>query len=139
MATFLSRYGKFITAILGAVTEGINLGVVPHSAQNYVTIGVSILTALGVYAVPNAPVPSVAATVTQTAAAVADHASVLATHATLLDTLGAQVASLSPAEPVAPPEPVAALSPEPPAPEPVIPDPVVPVDPIAALEALAAS
>lgn len=55
LTLFVSRYGKFAAAIVGAVTEAINLGIVPSSAQHYVTVIVTILTALGVYAVPNGP------------------------------------------------------------------------------------
>lgn len=55
LAAILGKYSKFITAIVGAVVEAINLGLLPHNAQNYVTVAISILTALGVYGVTNGP------------------------------------------------------------------------------------
>jgi hypothetical protein len=55
LAATLTRYSKFIAAIVGAITEAVNLGYIPHAAQNYVSVAVSILTALGVVGVSNGP------------------------------------------------------------------------------------
>jgi len=51
----LGRYSKFIAAVIGAVTEAINVGVLPQSAHNDVSIVITVLTALGVYGVTNTP------------------------------------------------------------------------------------
>jgi hypothetical protein len=63
MNKILAKYAKGITALLGAVIEAINLGVIPHQAQNYVTIVVVFLTALGVTGIPNATSPDLGTTV----------------------------------------------------------------------------
>jgi phytoene dehydrogenase-like protein len=55
LAAVLTRYSKFIAAIIGAITEAVNLGYVPDSAQKAVSLAVAILTALGVVGVSNGP------------------------------------------------------------------------------------
>lgn len=47
-------YRKFIAAVVGAVTSALSLGVLPESYNKYVSVAIVFLTALGVYAVPNA-------------------------------------------------------------------------------------
>ena len=51
----LGGYSKFIAAVIGAVTEAINVGLLPKAAHNDVSIVITILTALGVYGVTNIP------------------------------------------------------------------------------------
>lgn len=53
VATILSKYAKGIAAIIGAITMAINYGIIPHQAQDYVAIIISVLTALGVTGIPN--------------------------------------------------------------------------------------
>ena len=53
--TLLSRYAKFIAALIGVATEALNVGLIPTSAQHWVTIAISALTALGVVGVTNGP------------------------------------------------------------------------------------
>jgi hypothetical protein len=137
-SVLIARYSKGIAAIIGVVTEAINLGLIPHSAQNDVTIIVMLLTAAGVIGVPNGPTAEVAALKD----VVVEHKTVLNGHADMLEAQGKEIDALAAQ---VTPTPAVAPTPEPtPAPEPVavVPEPVVPpapVDPIAALEALAAS
>lgn len=53
------RYAKFIAALVGAAVQAASLGLVSGDAQSWVTVAVGVLTALGVYQVPNAE-PAVA-------------------------------------------------------------------------------
>lgn len=46
----LSKYSKFLVALLGAV---VNVIAVQYSSNHYVVLAVAVLTALGVYTVPN--------------------------------------------------------------------------------------
>lgn len=48
----IQKYAKFIVAILGAaVTAG--AGLIPDDTLNWIAFAAAILTAVGVYAVPN--------------------------------------------------------------------------------------
>jgi hypothetical protein len=88
--TFAARYGKLIAALVGAVTEGINLGIVPSSAQNYVTVILTVLTTLGVYAVPNGPTAAQAAVND----ALDEHKTTINENAALIDSNGETLAQL---------------------------------------------
>lgn len=51
---------KFLVAVSGVAAQAVALGVVPSAELHYVQTGLSVLTALGVYATPNdgTPTPS---------------------------------------------------------------------------------
>lgn len=44
---------KFITAVVGALLAAVSVGLLPPTYNDYVTVGITFLTALGVYVVPN--------------------------------------------------------------------------------------
>ena len=46
---------KALVALVAAAGELTALGVLHGTAQHYVTVAIAVLTAVGVYAVPNAP------------------------------------------------------------------------------------
>lgn len=48
----IQRYSKFIVAVLGAVAAG-GTGLIPDEALNWLPLVISVLTAVGVYVVPN--------------------------------------------------------------------------------------
>lgn len=52
----MNQYRKLVAALVGAATEAVALGLLDAKALSIV---VAFLTALGVYAVPNAPVDTV--------------------------------------------------------------------------------
>lgn len=54
----IKRYAKAITAVLALAVEAVQLGVVPSADQKWVSLGISVVTAVLVYAVPNAQVPA---------------------------------------------------------------------------------
>jgi len=47
----MSKYNKFIVAVVGAVIAGLNIFYGPEN--NLVTLAIAVATALGVYQVPN--------------------------------------------------------------------------------------
>lgn len=49
---------KFIVALVGAAAEAVNAGLVPGNVAKWVGIGIGVLTAAGVYVVPNKPAPA---------------------------------------------------------------------------------
>jgi low affinity Fe/Cu permease len=53
----MARYRKFVVALLGALVQIAQAGLLPVPAawQPYVTAGIAVATALGVRWVPNAP------------------------------------------------------------------------------------
>lgn len=51
----MTRYAKFITALIGALVVAVAEGLVPDEAARWVPVVVAFATALGVYAVPNTP------------------------------------------------------------------------------------
>lgn len=50
----MEKYRKLVAALIGAVTEAVSLGLVSGPASKYLAVVVAFLTAVGVYAVPNA-------------------------------------------------------------------------------------
>lgn len=50
----MSKYTKFIVAVIGAVGVAISEGLLPGSATAIVNVIVAFLTAIGVYVAPNA-------------------------------------------------------------------------------------
>lgn len=44
---------KFLTAVIGAAGEAVNVGLVHGTAAHWVTIGIAVVTAIAVYLVPN--------------------------------------------------------------------------------------
>jgi len=53
--SLVAKYRKFLVAVVGAASEALTLGLVHGTVAHWVTIGIGIATALGIYAVPNAP------------------------------------------------------------------------------------
>ena len=51
----MKRIAKFLTALAGAGTQIVALGLVEGDAQHWVAVLVGLLTAAAVYAVPNEP------------------------------------------------------------------------------------
>lgn len=49
----MSRYSKLIAALVGVVSQLVALGVVDESVNEWVAVVIALLTALGVYVVPN--------------------------------------------------------------------------------------
>jgi hypothetical protein len=58
MTTTISRYLKFVSAVVGLLALGLANGLLSGSAAHYVSLVIGAATALGVYAAPNAPAPS---------------------------------------------------------------------------------
>ncbi len=50
-----TRIAKFLTALAGAAAQVISLGLVDGTTQNMLTVGISALTAVAVFVVPNEP------------------------------------------------------------------------------------
>jgi hypothetical protein len=73
----IAEIAKFVTAVVGALGVALSAGILTGGTQQYVTIAVSVLTALGVFLVPNAakapkplaPVPAAEAIVAAAAVA----------------------------------------------------------------------
>lgn len=51
----MSRYAKFIIAVLGAASTAVAQGLVPDTVGQWLPVAIAFATALGVYAVPNTP------------------------------------------------------------------------------------
>ena len=53
-----ARIAKFLTALAGAGAQIIALGLVDGTAERWLTVIISVLTAAAVYTVPNAEAPA---------------------------------------------------------------------------------
>jgi hypothetical protein len=51
------RIAKFLTALAGAGAQLLALGLIDGKAENWVSVGIGVLTALAVYLTPNKEVP----------------------------------------------------------------------------------
>lgn len=51
----MTTIDKALVALVGAVAEAIDLGLLPDSVKPYLVVVIGFLTALGVYAAPNKP------------------------------------------------------------------------------------
>lgn len=49
----MKQVAKFAIAAIGAIAQGLNLGILSGSTATWAGIAISIATALGVYTVPN--------------------------------------------------------------------------------------
>jgi hypothetical protein len=61
LANQLARYRKSITAFAGAASLAVSQGLIEGVTAKWIGLGISVLTALGVYAVPNQPAVAPAA------------------------------------------------------------------------------
>lgn len=50
-----TRAAKFLTALAGAAAQVVALGLVDGTAEQWLTVAISVLTAAAVYMVPNQP------------------------------------------------------------------------------------
>ena len=51
----MTRYAKFIVAVLGAASTAVAQGLVPDTVGQWLPVVIGFATALGVYAMPNTP------------------------------------------------------------------------------------
>lgn len=52
------RIAKFLTALAGAGAQLLALGLLDHTAESWVSVGIGVLTAVAVFLVPNQEVRS---------------------------------------------------------------------------------
>lgn len=50
----MSRYRKLVVAVIGAAAVAVSRGLLPAEVGDWLTVLAPVLTALGIYAVPNA-------------------------------------------------------------------------------------